>query len=636
MKSFLKKQLFLGLFTLFFLTSKTEAQVKIAHNPPDWWSESYRTLDQRMEWWEEARFALFVHWGAYSILGGEYKDMKMAGMYAEHIASVCKIPKKEYIELAAGKFQPEKFDAEEWVLLAKNAGMKYVVITAKHHDGFSIFDSEFTDFDIKGTAKWDRDPLMELSNACKKHGLKFGVYYSHAQDWYEEYNVRNNWDFNNPTNNRWYEQDTPETREHIKNMEKYYIDTKAIPQVKELIKRYDVSMIWFDTSIWMPFELRMKVLKAAREAKPDLIVNQRAVGFGKGNYGDYTGGPDSPVVFADREDPYWEAIQSTTHSWGYNKFDEQNRRSPEYLLKMLATTVSKGGNLMINIGPKGDGIISDADVSTLKYFADWMGDHSEAIHGAKRSPLPTQNWGVVTSKDNDLYLHVFDWPKNGELKLVGLTNKIESAFLMKGQTTLKTKKKNNFLIINVPEKPSHSSNSVIKISCINKPVGDAYRLLETEKENRLHTYDNGILIGDELFYNNGKGTIAYIQNWRNASSKIQWKALLEKNQKYNVQIIYDIPKKGEYNDDYQLKIGDQVLNGTVNRIGTGNKEHVNDEIKKMRLSDVWLKRMKTDIIVDDLGEITLEKGVMVLELAAKGEIESEELFMPRALIITPL
>ncbi len=304
-------------------------------NPPDWWKDSMVNLDQRMKWWEDSRFGLFMHWGAYSVLGGEYNGQKQVGAYAEHIATKYKIPKKDYIEQAAGKFRPEKFDADEWVRLAKNAGMKFIVITAKHHDGFCIYDSKYTDFDVKDTAKWDRDPLKELAAACKKYGLHFGVYYSHAQDWYDPDNVVNNWDYNNPNKKDWYLQDTPYAALHKKMMQNY-VNRKAIPQVKELINDYGVEMFWFDTAVWMPMDLRVQVLKAAREAKPDVIVNQRVAGGEDGNYGDYIGGPDIPMVFSPHKERYWEAIQSTdSHSWGYNKFDDQIRRSPSYMLRML-------------------------------------------------------------------------------------------------------------------------------------------------------------------------------------------------------------------------------------------------------------------------------------------------------------
>ena len=334
------KQIFI---LLLLLITGLNVEAQKPADPPEWWTESMKDLDDRMQWWEESRFALFMHWGAYSVLGGEYKGTQMRGQYSEHLARILKVPKVDYIKHAAGKFQPENYVAEEWVLLAKDAGMKYVIITAKHHDGFAIYHSKHSYFDVEDISHWDRDPLKELSDACKKHGLKFGVYYSHAQDWYEPYNVVNHWDYDNPTKNNWYRSGTPEVLLHKRNMEKYYLDKKSIPQVLELISDYGVDMIWFDTSIWIPLEFRLKVLKAAREAKADLVISPRVTGTGEGSYGDYLGGPDNQAAFPTHEDRYWEAIVSTVHSWGYNKYDQHNRRPADYLLKQLATVVSKGG-----------------------------------------------------------------------------------------------------------------------------------------------------------------------------------------------------------------------------------------------------------------------------------------------------
>lgn len=610
------------------------------HDAPEWWTESMKSLDDRMQWWEECRFALFIHWGPSAVLGGEYKDTKRINEYSEQMVKKARIPLADYTELAASKFQPEKFDAEEWVLLAKNAGMKYLVITAKHHDGFGIWHSRYSDFDMDGTAKWERDPLKELSDSCRKHGIVFGTYYSHMQDWYHPYNVGNDWDYEHPVSPNWYHKDTPEVRDYTDKVEKHYIDAKSIPQTLELIRDYGSRLMWFDTATWMPLKLRLKVLRAAREAAPDLVVSPRAAGgFGAtGNYGDFIGGPDAPAVFPCYKSRYWEAIRPTTaHSWGYNKFDQENRLSPQRLLRMLAMIVSKGGNFMVNIGPKGDGSIPEGDKEILRYFADWMKPHSESIHGADRTPLPAQNWGVVTAKGNALYLHVFDYPKNGKLWLGGLAADVKSATILNGNIEIPVRQEcGNAYLLKLPKEESKPSHCVIRVNCADTPKGDGYRLLDPDTLNRLHAYDYAEAFGNGLRPQSSKNIDAYFVGWKDSEAKLVWKVRQRGEQKYNVQLLYDIPKTGKYDDSYQVTVGDHVLVGAVNRKGTGDLELIDAEKQLTRLDEVWESKMKTQMIVDGLGEILLKEGTYDLELRAAGKIKSGELLRPRAIFLIPV
>ena len=293
--------------------------------------------------------------------------------------------------------------------------------------------------------------------------------------------------------------------------------------------------------------------------------------------------------------------------------------------------------MMLNIGPKGDGTFPEDDVNTLKYFAQWMESYSESIHGTQRTPLPPQNWGVVTSRENVLYLHVFDWPEDGKLQLAGLTGKANSALLMKENKKLQIKQlENNILQISVPKNPTHPAISVIKTTCDTKPAGDGYRLLETQRQNRLHVFDYTTFTGSDIRPARGKGTDAYVHRWKDPDSKITWKVRQVETQKYNVHMLYDLPKKGTFNDSYELSIGDQVLQGKVSRESTGKAEILDAEIKLMRLNEDFLRSMPTEIYADDLGEITLKPGTFEIELGAGDEIKRAELFRPRAIILKPL
>ena len=603
-------------------------------NSVDWRTESKATLDERMAWWEEARFALFIHWGAYSVLGGEYKGETLEHKYAEQIQRICKISKEDYRKDAASLFRPEKFDAEQWVKLARDAGMKYVVITAKHHDGFAIYHSKHSDFDVENTSQWERDPLKELSDACRKHGLKFGVYYSQSQDWHDVFDPSGDWTApGNPASTRgsqWGDPAKCDKAAANRKMFEAYMEQKGVPQVVELIEDYGVEMVWYDTPGAYLDEYAQPFLDAVRNTNPDVVVNAR-IGAG---LGDYQGGPDSPVVFPYTKDRYWEAIQSTLHSWGYNKFDEVSRRPTDYLLRMLATVVSKGGNMMINVGPKPDGTLVENDTKCLREIAAWSRDHIESIHGAQRSPLPPQNWGVVTRKGNDLYLHVFDWPEDGTLRVGGLRTAVTSARLMAGDVPVNTRQTGEgVLVVDLPSEPSHPVNSVIRLRCAGVPEGDSYRLIEPGRQNRFHVTDTPFISGEGLRNPIGVGFRAYMENWTDPDAEIVWKIRVTENGVYNVQFLYDLPNGKPAGNDYMIRIGDRKLLGTVEEEGTGDKALIDAEKQLMRI------RRPRRIVVDDLGSVRLEPGIYDMTLKSAGPIQgndrSKELFFPRAVVLVP-
>jgi len=584
-------------------------------------------LERRMAWWEEARFALFIHWGAYSVLGGGYGDQNTGDGYAEQIQRKLKIPTDEYVVHAAEKFRPEAYDAEQWVLLAKNAGMKYVVITAKHHDGFAIYHSKHSDYDVEDTSKWERDPLKELSDACKKHGLKFGVYYSQSQDWFAAFDPSGEWDApGNPASARtwWDESKFPNAKINVENFERY-VHEKGVPQVIELIEDYGVEMVWFDTPAAYPKEYAQVFVDAVRRTNPDIVVNSR-VG---GGLGDYRGGVDSPVVFSYLPNRYWEAIQSTLHSWGYSRFAEGSRRPFDYLLRMLATVVSKGGNMMINVGPKPDGLLVPKDVETLEALADWSADHIESIRGAGRSPIAVQNWGVVTSKGKTLYLHVFDWPTDGVLRVGGLDTAPKSARLMKGGVPLTfTMPQDALLSINVPAEAIHPVNSVIELTFDSVPAGGEHRLLEPRRENRFHVTHTPHIEGKGLRHPIGVGFRAYLDNWSDPKANVVWKVRAAEEGRYSVLCIYDHAGTG---DAYQVRIGDQVVSGVVNDKGTGDAHYVEREVELMRMH----RRGKGRMVVDKLGTVQLTPGEYDMTLQSAGDIKNRKLFLPRTVLLVP-
>ncbi len=380
------------------------------------------TQDERMDWWRDARFGLFVHWGVYAVPAGTYKGERIGGG-GEWIMNQAKIPVKEY-ETLAPQFNPIAFREDEWVRLAKDAGMKYIVITSKHHDGFCLWDSKVTDWDIMDATPFKRDILKELSVACKKQGIKLCFYHS-IMDWhhpdaqgacYPNYN-----DGTNPNFGR-------------------YVENYLKPQLAELLTNYgQIGVLWFDGE-WIKdwTEPQGKDLYAyVRGLQPSIIVNNRV---GKGRKGmeglsagtEYAGDfgtPEQQVPPEGLPGVDWEACMTMNDTWGYKSYDD-NWKSTEDLIRMLADIASKGGNFLLNVGPTPEGMIPEPSVQRLQGMGKWMAVNGESIHGATASVIGRPDWGRCTVKDNKLYLHVFQWPADGSLEVPLAKGGIEKAYLL--------------------------------------------------------------------------------------------------------------------------------------------------------------------------------------------------------------
>ena len=385
-----------------------------------WWRDSQTNLDTRLAWWRDARFGMFIHWGVYSGLGNEFHGRKGGG-YAEHIQRILKIPIPVYREKVAGNFNPTNFDADEWVRLARDAGMKYIVITAKHHDGFAMWPTKVNDYNIMDATPWHHDPMADLKAACDKYGIKFGFYYSQAFDWGNSNAPGNDWDYQNPGGDKkiggadWWL-----TKPEFLASARKYVDTKAIPQLRELIKLYHPAILWFDTAGKLPPSENLRIMQAVRQADPHVVISGRLV-HGWGDYDDTT---DRPANFPPHGGD-WEGIP-TDESYGWNPFDTSHK-PPSHFVQLLAKAAARGGNVLLNIGPMGNGEIDPKDVAILKGLADWWKVNGDSIRGTTRTPLPVQTWGESTRKGNKLYLHIFDWPTNGQLVVGGLKSETKSS-----------------------------------------------------------------------------------------------------------------------------------------------------------------------------------------------------------------
>ena len=396
------------------------------------------TDETRLEWWKNAKFGLFLHWGLYSVAAGEWKGKPAPG--AEYIMLDSRIPLKEYATLA-DQFNPTKFNADEWVRMAKSAGMGYLVITAKHHEGFAMFNSPSNDYNIVKRAPYGKDPMKYLAEACRKHGIKLGFYYSLGRDWADP-DVPTDWPTKGARSNTW---DFPD--EDGKVFSRYF-ERKAKPQVRELLTQYGpVAIMWFDTPELIDADESRDLRSMIQQLQPACIVNDRI-----GNHmGDFAT-PEQKLEPAGDGRP-WEACMTMAKHWGYVK-DQSGYKSPEVLVRDLVSVVSRGGNLLLDIGPTPEGEFPPQSVERLHAIGRWMSINSQAILGsrtweaarhlpplAKReipSAQPTGNGGVekdafndatsqgidpqicFTAKTDDVFLFAMSWTEP-KIRVEGLT-----------------------------------------------------------------------------------------------------------------------------------------------------------------------------------------------------------------------
>jgi alpha-L-fucosidase len=405
--------------------------------------------EARMAWWKEARFGMFIHWGIYSVPAGTYDGKQIPGI-GEWIMNRGKIPVARYAEYAK-EFNPVQFNAEQWVEIAKNAGMKYIVITSKHHDGFAMFHSATSPYNIYDATAFKRDPIAELAAACKKNGIKFGLYYSQAQDWHHRGGAAagGHWD--------------PAAQDGSFDD---YLDKIAVPQVKEILTKYGpISVLWFDTPVNMTKERAEKFIPALK-LQPQIIVNNR---LGGGFDGDLST-PEQYIPATGIPGKDWETCMTMNDTWGYKSYDDHWKSSDD-LIRKISDIASKGGNFLLNVGPTSQGVIPPPSVERLAAMGKWMKVNGAAVYGTTAGPFSYLSWGRVTRKGDLLYLHVFNWPADGKLK-VPLQNKVTNAYLLAdaSKKRLAVKAEGSWLTISLPAQAPDSVDSVIAMRIQGEPV----------------------------------------------------------------------------------------------------------------------------------------------------------------------
>ncbi len=511
--------------------------------------ETKEQRDSRLKWLREARFGMFIHWGLYSVPAGTW-DGKRIGGIGEWIMNTGKIPVVDYAALAS-KFDPTKFDADTWAQIAKDAGMKYMVITAKHHDGFAMFHSLTDPYNIYDATPFKRDPIAELSAACKKRGIKFGVYYSQAQDWHHPGGAA--------YGGHWDKAQDGSIDDYVRKI--------AAPQVDELLTRYHPAVLWWDTPVPMsPEDIRL--LTADFDKDPGLIANNR---LGNGVPGD-TETPEQFIPATGFKGRDWETCMTINDTWGYKSYDT-NFKSTDTLLHNLIDIASKGGNYLLNVGPDSTGTIPAPEVERLEQVGQWMKKNGASIYDTTASPykkLPFD--GRATVKGSTLYLNVFKWPQ-AELPLSGLKTPIRSARdLATGQKLRVAHVPDGSIFI---EKPATLDplSTTIELKLAAPPVVQ-------EVEARISPAADGVLTlaatDAEL-----EGSTIQLENqnlgyWVNANDAAHWKVTIPAGAggKYGVKMVVACEPGNEGSTfDLQIDGKSQGVGGTVEKTASWTDYH---------------------------------------------------------------
>lgn len=403
-----------------------------------WDKNISRNEHPNIQWFKDAKFGLFIHWGLYSKLGGVWMDKNYYGS-GEWIMNVAKANADAYAEEAAN-MDLSDYNPEEWAMLAKKAGIKYVVITAKHHEGFTMYDSKVSDFTIVKSTKYGKDPMLPLSQKIREQGIEFGFYYSQFLDWHEPNGGGNRWDFD----------------ESKKDYQEYY-SRKAIPQLKELLSNYGpLGTIWFDMPGGLTYEQTKSLVDTLRKIQPNCLFSSR-VGQGLGDYRDFGDSevPGRPIHGA------WESIYTHNDSWGFIAHDK-NFKSPKEIIQLLAEVASKGGNLMLNVGPDGKGAIPAYSRKYLLEVGKWLDRFGDGIYKTTYGFIPRQPWGVTTSKPGKLYLHIFDLPENHQILVPGMNVDIQHVYQLDSGEKLSWNKNNDDLTVTLPVL-TDSRNTVVVV-----------------------------------------------------------------------------------------------------------------------------------------------------------------------------
>ncbi|MDN3377711.1 MULTISPECIES: alpha-L-fucosidase [unclassified Pseudoalteromonas] len=591
--------LFSGIASAFILSSTFSVYAQEnSLSMDELWGETSMKASQNVDKSSQQQFmqdkySMFIHWGLYSIPAGEWKGKTYYGI-SEWLMSdrVADIAVDEYKKLATD-FYPDQFDAKAIVKMAVDAGMKNIVITAKHHEGFAMYHSKSSDYDIEDATSFSRDPLKELAQACQEAGIGLGFYYSQMQDWYEQGGAGVSWS-------------SPEQKGDFDT----YFEEKVVPQVTELLTQYGpIRTVWFDTPGSMTKEQSMKLVHLVRNLQPKSLINSR-IGNGVGDFstlGDHS--------LSEVNHPgLWETIDTTNNSWGYAWYDK-NWKSGTEILRRLISTVGRGGNYMLNIGPDAKGRVPELAKAGLESAGQWLKQYGFTIYGAQSSPWGrAQSWGDITVQGNKVYLHVFDWPEDGKIHLSGLQNRILSSKLLGSDAKKVSVKKqsNGWLTVNVPFVGVDERISVIELEVVGAPKVDDTPGIDpsiTTILNSAFADCNGCKnaeirwmqkFGDWNYANN-------LMDWQN-NAKGSWHVDVAKSGFYRLEVEYSADDVVDFSEWF-INFGEQYL--MLQALDTGERKNSLRQSKGRTLY-----RYRTDVV----GVIELNAGKQNITVTPKDKV----------------
>jgi alpha-L-fucosidase len=486
-----------------------------------------------------------------------------------------------------------KFDARAWAALAKNAGMKYIVITAKHHDGFAMYGSHVSGYNIVDATPFKRDPLKELAAACAEAGIKFCVYYSHREDWDHPYAYGNTWDYRTS-------QSSLDTMDHPELFQRYLAE-KSLPQVRELLTGYGpLGIVWFDRGMYTQ-EQGKEFADLVHTLQPGCLVNGRVGHYDQELLGDYQSLTDNGMPPGGIEE-YWETPQTLNDTWGYSRLD-QNWKTPAVVVRKLVTIVSKGGNYLLNVGPTGEGVIPEASVQILESVGAWVRSNGESIYGAVASPFPADPaWGTCTSKPGRLYLHVFDWPADGRLRVDGLHNTVKRASLLTAPSAALNVEKgeSGALRIALPAKAPNALDTVVVLEIEGRPQVDPFLIRQEPGGSLRLDFASAATFGNAVKRHNRKGEEAqfHISKMRTPADGIAWHVRIERPGAYDVRITY-AASPGWEDGRYVVETGEQRVASAV-RTRPGWYDSQTETIGRLNLekSADAVFRLRPDLALD--------------------------------------